>query len=794
MNMEQQELKQSVLSSRFSRMNDMQKKAVFQVNGPVLILAGAGSGKTTVLVNRIANLLAFGNAYHDDTPLSDEAVDFLKKATQGTEGTAPAIEEHKLRELLCVNTVNPWNILAITFTNKAAGELKSRLFALLGDEGLQVSAGTFHSICLKILRREISALGYNSNFTIYDTDDSIRLLRDCENELQIDEKMFPHKMVLHEISRAKDSLITPEQYKADIGDGDGEDFRKKVLGNLYALYQKRLKEYNAVDFDDIICLTVKLLESDKEVLSHYQNLYKYVLVDEYQDTNHAQYRLVRLLSQKTSNICVVGDDDQSIYKFRGATIENILNFEKDFDNATVIRLEQNYRSTQNILDAANALISHNSARKGKNLWTDIGDGEKVTSYRCTDENSESQFVINKINEHVEAGAKFSDNVVLYRMNAQSANIERILVKSGIPYRIVGGTKFYERKEIKDVMSYLHILENTNDAVRLKRIINEPKRGIGDATVKSVETIAASLGISMFQVLKNSQGYESISKKSSALIGFANMIEALTELSHTATLPELLDELMDKTDYHAYLKAQGREGEGRLENIEELKSNLIHYEEENKNSEQGATLGGFLEEISLYTDLDSMNDADDKVTLMTMHGAKGLEFKFVFIVGMEENIFPSYLSSNSEEELEEERRLAYVAVTRAKEHLYITNSAQRMLFGRTSRNMPSRFLREIPEELTEIVDETTRAYGYPAARAEKVKAVYKPEIEGTVGVSRPALKAVINFKSGDKVQHAVFGVGVVKAMTPMSNDVLVEIAFEKAGVKRIMANFAKLTKI
>lgn len=781
-NNETQLLKRAVLDNRFKKMNDMQKKAIFTTKGPVLILAGAGSGKTTVLVNRIANLLAFGNAYNEESELSDEGISFLKEALNGKEYT-----DEELKRALNVNTVNPWNVLAITFTNKAATELKERLFALLGETGGGVSAGTFHSICLKILRREIDKLDYAPSFSIYDTDDAVRLIKDCETELMLDDKMFPPKSMLFEISRAKDSLISPSEFLEQCGD----DFRKEKIGKLYGLYQSKLKEYNAVDFDDIICLTVKLFQEHSDVLDHYRNFYKYVLVDEYQDTNHAQYMLINLLSREHNNICVVGDDDQSIYKFRGATIENILNFEHDYKNATVIRLEQNYRSTQNILDAANAVISNNKGRKGKNLWTDLGSGELVTAFRAADENAESQFIATRIGENVSNGAKFSDNAVLYRMNSQSAGIERALVKAAIPYHIFGGTKFYERKEIKDVMSYFHVIENQSDIIRLKRVVNEPKRGIGDATLKSVEAIASGEQISMFEVMKNSTSYDLIAKKSAPLLSFVALIEELATLKETLSLAELLDEIMEKTDYHNYLKAQGREGEGRLENIEELKSNLIHYENENDE----ATLGGFLEEVSLYTDLDNLNDQDDRVTLMTIHSAKGLEFKFVFVSGMEESIFPSYLSSNSDEEIEEERRLAYVALTRAKEHLYVMNAAQRMLFGRTSRNMPSRFLAEIPDELTNIIDETVKAYGYPSTKAQKVKAVYKPEVEGTIGISRQVEKANIDFAVGDKVSHKVFGNGIVNAMTPMSNDVLVEILFEqKVGVKKIMANFAKLQKM
>lgn len=772
-------IKQQLLSRRFNRMNDMQKQAIFQVNGPVLILAGAGSGKTTVLVNRIANLLDFGNSYHDASSIPEGiGKELLNKAEHNE------LSAEELRQALDVKTINPWNVLAITFTNKAAGELKERLARLLGERGAAVNAGTFHSICLRILRREIDRVGYSSSFTIYDTDDTQRLIKDCETDLMVDDKMFPPKSVLTEISRAKDSMTTPEAYIEQ----NGADFKKKIIGNIYSEYQKRLKANNAVDFDDIIVLTVQLFENYPDVLDHYQNLYRYIMVDEYQDTNQVQYKLVHLLSGKTRNLCVVGDDDQSIYRFRGATIENILNFEKDYENATVIRLEQNYRSTQSILDAANALIKNNLGRKGKNLWTDQGAGDKVLSNRCRDESSEAQLVCAKIQEFAQNGIPFSEQAVLYRMNAQSSNVERALVRAGVPYRIVGGHKFYERKEIKDVMAYLQVIVNPSDSIRLKRIINEPKRGIGDATIQHVERIAASLNIGLVDVMRNAGKYEATAKKASSLGSFVGLIDDLTASAKLLPLPELLDEIMEKTSYRSYLKSQGHEGESRLENIEELKTNLMHYQQENPEG----TLSGFIEEVALYTDLDSVNDSEDKVTLMTMHSAKGLEFKNVYIVGAEENIFPSYLSANSEAELEEERRLAYVAVTRAKEHLLISHAAQRTLFGRTSRNMPSRFLREIPEELLSYTDELANSpqYAFPT-RAEKPKPVYKPEVSGTVGVSKPVVRADVRYAVGDKVSHKVFGTGVVKAMTPMSNDTLVEVLFDKAGVKKIMANFAKL---
>ena len=774
-------LKQRVLKKQFSRMNEMQQKAVFKTQGPILILAGAGSGKTTVLINRIAFLLRFGNAYYEQTGLfsaEDEAV--LLRAEKDETDWREVSDAVRARPVL------PWNVLAITFTNKAANELKERLVNMLGEDGEQVNAGTFHYICLRVLRREIEKLGYKPGFTIYDTDDGQRVVKDCLAELNLSDKMFPPKTVLNQISRAKDSMLTPEKFLEQ----NGSDFRLKVIGGIYSLYQKKLRESNAVDFDDIICLTVRLFEENPDVLAHYQNRWRYIMVDEYQDTNHAQYRLVSLLSGKYHNLCVVGDDDQSIYRFRGATIENILSFEEEFDDAVVIRLEQNYRSTQNILDAANELISHNTARKGKNLWTDNGSGSKVVSYRALDEMGEAMFVVRKIEDFAAQGQKFSDNAVLYRTNAQSNTIERQLVRAGIPYRIVGGTKFFDRKEIRDILAYFRVIDNPADAVRLKRIINEPKRGIGDATVKQVEEIAAQTGLPMFEVMKNAKEYAAISKKSAALGAFVEMIEKLQAVADSEPLEELLEAVSKDTGYADMLSMQGVEGRVRLENIAELKTNLIKYENDN---EDGG-LQGFLEEVSLFTDLDNLNAAEDSVTLMTMHSAKGLEFKNVYVVGLEENLFPSYQSASQESEVEEERRLAYVALTRAKEKLFLTCAASRMIFGTTNRNQPSRFLKEIPEHLLEKKDDTVRSFSVNVM-PEKPKPSPRPMVGKGVGMGgKPTPAAGVSYAAGDLVTHKVFGRGRVVSLTPMGNDTLVEVRFDTKGTKKIMANFAKLTKI
>ena len=774
-------LKRAILDHEFSRMNEMQRKAVFKVQGPLLILAGAGSGKTTVLVNRIAYLLNYGNAYLDETVpayIGERELNFLREYEK-----SPKEEDcEAVRGILAVHPPKPWNILAITFTNKAAGELKERLSAMLGaEDGAEVNAGTFHSICVRILRRNIDKLGYTRNFTIYDTDDSIRVIKDSMADLGVSDKMFPPRVVLNEISHSKDKMLSPKEFIQTAG----SDYRLSVIGKLYQRYQERLKNANALDFDDLIVRTVELFDTYDDVLMYYQNRFRYILVDEYQDTNHAQYRLVSLLAQAHQNLCVVGDDDQSIYRFRGATIENILSFEKQFKHAVVIRLEQNYRSTQNILDAANAVIANNRERKGKSLWTQNGDGEKIIVRRTVDENAEAEFVASSVVENVKNGRRYSDHAVLYRMNAQSNSLERYFIRNNIPYRIIGGHKFFERKEIKDVLAYLNVINNSGDSVRLKRIINEPKRGIGASTVATAEQIAIGEGIALFDVLKEADTYPALARKAAPLKAFAAMIGDLAFTAEPEDLEFLLDELLEKTGYLAMLRADGPEGEARIENIEELKSNMKNYEEENEDG----SLEGFLEEVALYTDLDQLNQSDDAVVMMTMHSAKGLEFPYVYIIGMEEGIFPSRNIMNFPDELEEERRLAYVGITRAKERLYLLGAASRMLFGSTNRNRPSRFLDEIPSDLTDYKDMTVNSYGYKPQ--PKRSSGFTVE---TVGRTAKAEPAAIDFKVGDTVSHRVFGNGMVVSMTPMANDMLVEVIFEKVGTKKIMANFAKLKKV
>ena len=776
--------KQAALKRYFSRMNDMQQEAVFTVNGPVLVLAGAGSGKTTVIVNRIANMINFGNAYFDtEREGSKEDIAFLKDYADGKTD-----DFDTLRDTVAVDPVRPWNILAITFTNKAAGELKERLAAMLGEEAMHINASTFHSACVRILRSEIEALGYGRDFTIYDSDDSQRMIKNVMAELDVSEKQLAPKAVLSEISIAKDRMITPAELRADAG----QDYRKKMVAKLYALYQERMKAANALDFDDILVLAVELFEQFPEVLEKYRSRFRYIMVDEYQDTNHVQFRLVSLLSGGHKNLCVVGDDDQSIYRFRGANIENILGFEEQFEGAKVVRLEQNYRSTQTILDAANSVISHNNGRKPKTLWTSGEKGDKVYWYKAVDETDEAQFVADTILERYKETGRYSDSAVLYRMNAQSNSIERMLVKCGIPYRVYGGMRFYDRKEIKDVTSYLSFINNHNDMLRFRRIINEPKRGIGDSTLAVIEDISRDLKISPFEVLKNCDEYAPLSKKTSALKSAYQMFEMLTEKSEELPLDEFLDLLLDKTGYLDSLKAL-ENADVKIENVQELRTSIVQYMEQ----AEEPTLGGFLEEVALYTEADRDDGSDDKVTLMTVHSAKGLEYENIFVTGMDDGIFPSSRSFDSEDDMEEERRLAYVAITRAKKRLYLTNARQRMLFGQTQHNVTSRFMREIGSELVEKHDNAAAMKQQMESSDKSVTEVHSATLQQQLARSKKstgAPKEAVEYTAGEKVSHSIFGEGVIVSVKPMANDFMLEIAFDKVGTKKIMANYAKLKKL
>lgn len=778
-------LKRNALTSFFSRTNEMQRKAVFQVKGAVLIIAGAGSGKTTVLCNRIANMMRFGNAYLDNEvrDITPEEEQFLE-AFPSMEKTPENAE--RLAQIVAVDPVAPWNILAITFTNKAAGELKQRLIDMIGEGAEKINASTFHSACVKILRREIENLGYQRSFTIYDEDDSKRVIKDVMKRLDMDEKVFNPKVFKNMISRCKDKMISPEEY-APMAQASGELLEKRCA-EVYTQYQAALRAASAVDFDDIIYLTVKLFEDFPDVLDHYRHLYKYIMVDEYQDTNVAQYRLIALLAGDNGNLCVVGDDDQSIYRFRGATIENILNFEKQYPGSVVIRLEQNYRSTENILNAANAVIKNNTQRKDKALWSDLGEGEKIKCCNFDSEIAESRFVADTILDGVKNGKHYTDFALLYRSNSQSRSFENTLARSGIPYTIVGGLRFYDRKEIKDIMSYLAVLNNPYDTVRFRRIINEPKRGIGDATVEEIIRIADGLHMSPIDVCREASQFETLSRKSAALKAAANLFDELDELADTLRLDELIDAVAEKSGYIKAMQALGEEGAGRIENITELKSNAMTLLDENPET----TLPDFLEQVALVSDLDSYDGDLDRVSLMTMHSAKGLEFDTVFMVGAEDNIFPSYRSMSDPAEMEEERRLAYVAITRAKRMLYITHTSYRMLYGQTMRNKLSTFVREIPENLIEKTGERVHK---PASEWKKpVKPNYLAQ-EAAMAAARTApVASGIVFAAGDRVKHNVFGEGTVADAKRMGNDTMLTINFDNGQSKKVMANFARIEKL
>ena len=727
------------IHAQFGRMNSMQRKAVFHTEGPLLILAGAGSGKTTVLVNRIAYIIKAGLA-------------------------------------------EPWQILAITFTNKAAGELKERIEAVGGEGADEVWAATFHSTCARILRRWGERIGFSSHFTIYDTDDSRRLMKEILKQLNIDEKFLPHKTVLNEISKYKDRMQSPKDIKESVG----YDSRMKYIAEAYELYQKRMMTSDAMDFDDLIWYTIKLFEQNDDVLEFYHRRFKYIMVDEYQDTNKSQYRLISLFSKKSNNLCVVGDDDQSIYRFRGATIENILSFENEFKGAEVIRLEQNYRSTGNILDAANNVIKNNIERKGKTLWTENPIGERVTLHTASSEREEAMFIAKTILDGVAGGRKFSDYAVLYRMNAQSNAIEQALSRSGIPHRVIGGHRFYDREEIKDMTAYLQVINNPHDDIRLRRIINKPKRSIGETTMAKAAEIAAGVGESVYSVIKHASDYPPLSRAAGKLESFTQLLDGLIEAYESGdySLAELYGLILEHTDYKAYITAEKDDYEQRIENIDELSSNIIKFMEDYGDE---ASLENFLEEISLMTDIDNYDAETDSVVMMTLHSAKGLEFPIVFIPGMEEGVFPSMQTIIEASELNEERRLAYVGITRAKEKLYLIKARERMLFGSTTHNRESRFATEIPSNLLE---RTGNENIFSNHQFE-----YKPSTQSNFDpfAKRKTIPqtSADTYSVGNIVLHKVFGRGMVTNAIPMGKDTMLEIAFDKVGTKTLMANFAKM---
>lgn len=784
------EARRKIIEGYYTNLNDMQRKAVMTTQGPLLLLAGAGSGKTTVLIHRIANLIKFGSgADSDEIPgfVTEDDVDFLCAYAE------QPFEDGKARaEMLCaVEPAAPWNIIAITFTNKAANELKDRLENMLGEQGLGVWAMTFHSACCRILRRDIDRLGYDKSFTIYDTSDSEKVMKEVIRDMGLDDKTFPAKSVLAAISTAKDKMHTPQQFMANAK--SSTDFRAERIGQAYEEYQKRLKAANAVDFDDIILLTVRLLQNHEDVREYYQKKFRYVLIDEYQDTNNLQYLLATLLSGRYENICVVGDDDQSIYRFRGATIANILNFEKQYQGARVIRLEQNYRSTKYILAAANAVIANNKGRKGKKLWTDNDKGDRITLYEAFNENEEANFVSSKILAGLSKGQKFKDNAVLYRTNAQSNAIEMSFKRNGIPYRIIGGTRFFDRAEVKDMLAYLCLINNTTDDLRLRRIINVPARGIGGKTLESAERQAIVAGIPLFDVIADPGGYPSLEKSANKLMSFAQMILDLKKMSREMPLPDFYDKVVEMTGYIAMLDAKDTvENQTRKENVQELKSSIISYVDQ----AEAPTLSGFLEEVSLYTDIEKYDQDADAAVMMTMHSAKGLEFPNVFLVGLEDGLFPGMRVFTDPEEMEEERRLCYVAITRAKQRLYLSHAKQRMLYGRTSFNRVSRFVSEIPEECLMERNKSARSstgggygnfgtsYGNSRnyeARKPVSRSVPKPQ----------SVAPMLELMKGDTVIHTAFGEGMVLNIMKMNGDALLEIAFEQVGTKKLMLKAASV---
>ena len=738
------------MNNMLDKLNERQKEAVLATEGPVLVLAGAGSGKTTVLVNRIAYMIS---------------------------------EKH----------IRPWNILAITFTNKAAREMKDRIERLLGDTAKDMWIGTFHSVCVRILRGCIDLLGYSRDFVIYDTADTKTVMKECLRELDIDEKSFPVRNVLSIISNAKNDLMDAATFENVYK----SDYRMSIIAKIYYRYQTKLRKNNAVDFDDIILNTVKILSENPDVLSKYQDKFQYILVDEYQDTNNSQYLLINLLAQANRNLCVVGDDDQSIYKFRGANIGNILNFEDDYSDVQKITLDQNYRSTQNILDAANSVISNNKGRMGKSLWTSNGDGNKVFVYTGTNEYDEARYIARQIKKHFDEQGSFSDCAILYRTNAQSRVIEEMLMRESVPYKVLSGLRFYDRKEIKDIIAYLRVVYNPNDDVSLARIINEPKRKIGNATLEKARNIAREKETSLYDVISHADDYPEFKTAIKKLLSFSEIIQSLIKLKDTVTIEELTGRILNDTGYMpALVMEDTTESKTRIENLGEFISVITEFE---KNEETGNTLGEFLENISLVSDIDGYDENEDSAVLMTIHSAKGLEFPIVFLSGLEEGLFPGMRSMESDDDIEEERRLCYVAITRAKEQLYITKTISRTIHGKTMPTTASRFFKEIPVEYLE--DKTTlqpkvakvmQDLGVRNAAAPK-KEVYMTKGFGS-SVKSSGSTDYSKFKAGDTVEHRTFGRGEILKATPCGNDCILEIQFESIGFKRLMAAFAKVKKI
>ncbi len=801
--------KQALFDKVYGSLNDMQRQAVFHTEGPLLVLAGAGSGKTTVLVRRIAFIIRFGNAYHTDfVPhgIDERHVAELEGAVRLS---VPEIEEI-LPEFIH-DPCPPYRMLAITFTNKAAGEIKNRLSEQFADETLarDIWSGTFHSVCMRILRANCERLGYPKNFTIYDTDDTKRAVVAVMKRLNIDDKQFPPKAVIAAISHAKDNLLDPNAYENEAG----ADYRLSRIAAVYRGYAEDMLRSGAMDFDDIIMQTVRLFRENPDVLEHYRRKFRYVCIDEYQDTNHAQFVLASLLSGGWGNLMVVGDDDQSIYKFRGATIENILGFDRVFENATLIKLEQNYRSTRTILDAANHIIERNQGRRGKTLWTAGEAGELITLRVCEDQISESRSIVDTIRRMMEGGGyQYRDFAVLYRTNSQSAGVERALARSTIPYRIIGGTRFTDRKEVRDAVAYLQLLCNQNDRERLLRIINEPRRKIGDKTIALVSAIAEETGQSLFAVMDNAEKYPALERAVSSLRVFTSLIHELSELLTTLSLPDLFDAVMERSGYLPMLRAGGEPEREHIENIAELKSNIVEYVRATEEAGDIPTLQDFLEEYALVADVDKYDTSADAVVLMTIHSAKGLEFPVVFLPGMEDGIFPGMQNILGDaSDMEEERRLAYVAVTRAKKQIFIYHAKSRIWYGQTVANPVSRFVGEIPEELIRRENLTLAAIGASlsggmagngaASRYERPgrQKPIRHTDRLTVGQPTPdatirAREAMNTLQEGDRVIHPTFGEGEILSVKPMGADKLIEVMFDSVGTKKLMGTYAKLKKL
>ena len=781
--------------SRFPHLNPMQQEAVLQTDGPLLILAGAGSGKTTVLINRIYNLLKYGNASDSERLPFGACEEMIEEmASHG-----PLADEYA-----ALDPVPPWQILAITFTNKAAGELKARLETLLGESSRDIWACTFHSACVRILRRDCDRLGFTRDFTIYDTTDSLSLIRHILKDNNVDEKAYPPRAILADISRAKGDRILPEDYSRDAKASN--NLHRQQVGEIYREYMRRLNASDAMDFDDLLLYTVTLLEQHEDVRDYWQSRFRYVLIDEYQDTNMLQYALSALIAGKRKNICVVGDDDQSIYKFRGATIENILSFEDQYKGCRTIRLEQNYRSTGHILDAANAVIRNNTERKGKELWTDQKPGELIELFTADNEREEAQYVASKILAGYSKGENWRDYAVLYRKNAQSSSLEFALKRNGIPYRIVGGTRFFDRAEVKDILSYMSVISSPGDNLRLERIINVPARGIGARSIETALEIAAREGKTLYEVIRQADLYEDLARPAMRMRAFCNLIEELRAFSEVNSPDMLFDEIVEKTGYVRALQEKNtQEDTARAENVQELKSSIITYMTESGDS----TLTGYLANVALYTDLDNYDTSASAVTLMTMHSSKGLEFPHVFLVGMEETIFPSMQAIGESEEMQEERRLCYVAITRAMKTLNLVCARERMIFGKTTANRVSRFVDEIPEE--DIHKNVPKGYGYrdqeqssyrqksesgygtgyvsPYARKKRILPTDPHTVKPAAPKTEP--KPLISLAVGDAVRHKAFGEGTVAKVTPMGNDALLEISFPTVGTKKLMLRTASV---